>query len=134
MANNPKLTNLGASTEADALCPLLNSGVFNIYDGVQPATADTALGAQNLLVQLTFGATAFGAAVNGVATANAITAGTVIYEADATWFRCLESDTTTAVFDGSVGTSGCDLNLNDAHLVVGGTVSITSFTVTCEKG
>lgn len=32
--------------------------------------------------------------------------------------------------DGSVGTSGCDLNLNTTSIVAGATVSCTSFTIT----
>jgi hypothetical protein len=34
------------------------------------------------------------------------------------------------VLDGSVGTSGSDLNLNTTSIVSGATVSISSFTIT----
>ncbi len=86
------------------------------------------------LAHLAFGSTAFGSASAGVATANTITSDT---SADATgtasWFRAYESDGTTKVFDGSVGTSGCNLNLGSVSIVAGGTVAISSFTYTQAK-
>lgn len=135
MANNPKLTNLGANTAVDALAALANSGKLRIYSGSQPTDADTALGAQVLLAELTMNATAFGASSAGVATANAITADS---SADATgtaaWFRLLKSDGTTKLLDGTVGTSGCDLNINSTSIQAGAQVSVTSFTITLSKG
>ena len=137
MANQPRLTNRGANSAADAVCALANSGLLRIYDGVQAATADTALGAQVLLAELTLNATAFGAAVNGVATANAITAdSSANATGTATWFRVLDSggvDVTDNLWDGSVGTSGADLNLNSVAISAGASVSITSFTYTQSK-
>jgi len=134
MALNPKFTNLAVNTKVDALAALLNSGFLDIYDGTQPVTADTALGAQVKLARLTFNATAFGAGVAGVATANAIVSDS---DADATgtatWFRALKSDG-TAVLDGSVGTSGANLNLNTVAIVIHAAVSATSFTLTESKG
>lgn len=135
MALNPKRSNAAVSAAADAVTALLNSGKLRIYDGSQPATANTAITTQNLLAELTFNSTAFGAASNGVATANAITSDT---SADATgtatWFRALKSDGTTPVFDGSVGTSSADLVLNSTAISSGAQVSITSFTYTENKG
>ena len=65
MALNTQLSNSAVNTEADALGPQLNTGYLRIYDGTQPATADTAIGAQVLLAELRFNATAFPAAVAG---------------------------------------------------------------------
>ena len=48
----------------------------------------------------------------------------------ATFFRALESDGTTVVFQGTVGTSGAELNLNTTSIVQLGTVSVTSLTYT----
>jgi hypothetical protein len=131
----PKLSNVAANAEADAVCVLANSGKLRIYDGTQPATADTALSGQVLLAELTFNATAFGAASAGVATANAITQDA---SADATgtaaWFRAVKSDGTTVLFDGSVGTSGSNLNLNSVAISSGAAVQVTSFTFTASKG
>lgn len=134
MALSPKLANVGANAAADAVCTLLNAGFLDIYDGAQPATADTAIGAQVKLAHLAFGNPAFGAAAAGVAAANAITQDT---SADATgtaaWFRAYKTDGTTAVFDGSVGTSGANLNLNSAAISAGAAVSVSSFSYTQSK-
>lgn len=135
MALNPKLANVAASASADAVVDLLDSGYIRIYDGTQAATADTAIGAQVLLAELRFGATAFGSASNGVATANAITAdSSANATGTATWFRVLKSDGTTVIFDGSVGTGTNDLVLNSASIVSGANVSISAFTYTQGKG
>ena len=134
MALNPTLANVAANAQADAACALANTGWLRIYDGVQPANADTAITSQNVLAELRFGATAFGAAVAGVATANAITAdSSANLTGTATWFRVFKSDGTTALFDGSVGTAGCNLNLDSVSIVLGGTISVTAFTFTASK-
>ena len=133
MALNPKLSNAGASAAADATCALLNGGTLKIYDGTQPATADTAVSTQNLLATLTFGSPAFGSAALGVATANAITSdSSADFTSTATWFRTLTSGA-AAVFDGSVGTSGADLNLNSVAIGIGSVVAVSALTYTQAK-
>jgi hypothetical protein len=135
MALNPKRANAAVNAAADAVTALLNSGKLRIYDGTQPATADTAVSTQALLAELTFNATAFGAASAGVATANSITADTSANASGtASWFRAVKSDGTTTVFDGSVGTSSADLVLNSVAISSGAQVSVTSFTYTENKG
>jgi hypothetical protein len=134
MSLNPKLANAQANRAADAVCARLNSGYLRIYDGAQPATADTALGSQVLLAELRFNATAFGAAVAGVAAANAITADTdANANGTATWFRALESDGSTVVFDGSVGTGTNDLVLDSTTVTLHGTVTVSAFNYTQQK-
>lgn len=133
MANNPKQANVAVNAATNAVAALLNSGYVRIYDGAQPATADTAITTQTLLAELTFGATAFGSAVAGVATANAIGSGTAAATGTAAWFRTFKTDGTTAVYDGSVGTSGCDMNLGSTAIQSGGLVSLSSFTYTLPK-
>lgn len=134
MPLNPKFTNLAVNTKVDAQAVLLNGGFIDIYDGTQPTTADTAIGAQVKLARLTFGNPAFGAGVAGVAAANAITQDT---SADATgtaaWFRALKSDG-TAVMDGAVGTTGSNMNINSVAISAGAAVSCTAFTLTESKG
>jgi hypothetical protein len=137
MANNPQLTNAAASAAADAVVDKLDqgsgAGKLRIYDGTQAATADTAIGAQVLLAELTFGDPAFGAASNGVATANAITPDpSANATGTASWFRAVDSDN-TAIFDGTVGASGADLNLNTVSIVSGAEVAVTSLTYTQSK-
>ena len=65
MALNPKYCDTMVNAEANAVGDALNLGYIRIYDGSQPANADTAVGAQNLLAELRFGADAFAAAVGG---------------------------------------------------------------------
>jgi len=135
MALNPKFSNESVNAEADALAPLANSGKLRIYTGSQPATADDAIGAVTLLAELTMNATAFGAAVAGVLTANAITADSTADDTGtAAWFRIWKSDGTSPLCDGSVGTSGCDLNLNSVAIQAGAEVSVTSLTITVSEG
>lgn len=104
------------------------SALLRIYDGTRPATGGTAT---TLLAQLTCNATFAPAASGGVLTLNAITQdSSADATGTATWFRIVQSGGSTFVLDGSVGTSGADLNLNSTSIVAGGTVSISSFTVT----
>jgi hypothetical protein len=104
------------------------SAKLRIYSGTQPATGGTAT---TQLAELTCNATFAPAASGGVLTLNAITQdSSADATGTATWFRIVKSDGTTFVLDGTVGTSGADLNLNSTSIVVGGTVSISSFTIT----
>lgn len=135
MANNPKLTNLGASAAADAVCALADDGYLRIYDGTQPVTADTAPGVGNhVLAELRLGSPAFGAAVDGLATAEAITPDTsAALDGTAEWFRVFGDDGTTALFDGSVGLASADLIIDSTTIGAGSTVSASGFTYTQSK-
>ncbi len=134
MASTAKRATATAVAAVTAFGVLLNNGYLRIYDSTggtgQPATADTAIGSQILLAELRFAATAFASYTGGVATAGAITAGTGLDTKTATWFRALASNGTTVVYDGGVGTSGADLNLNTTSIVTGAAVSVTSLTIT----
>jgi hypothetical protein len=134
-ATNPKLTNTAANAAIDAIAALANNGYLDIYNGTQPATADTAISSQTLLASLHFSNPAFGAGSAGVATAAAISSDS---DADATgtatWFRVFKSDHTTAVWDGSVGTSSADLVLGTTSIVQHAIVSVSSYTITQNKG
>ena len=135
MPNNLKLSNNVVNPQADALSDLADNGYLRIYDGTQPATADTAITTQTLLAELRFNATAAPAASNGVLTFNAITQDS---NADntgtASWFRALKSDGSTVLFDGTVGTSGCDMSIYTTSIVAGAIVGVTSFVYTVSKG
>lgn len=131
MALNPKTTVARRNAMLDNCLANANSGKLRIYDGTQATDADTAVGAQVLLAELTMNATAFAAASAGSAAANAITSdSTADATGTATWFRLLKSDGTTAIMDGSVGTSGANLNLNSTAIQAGAAVAVTSFSVT----
>jgi hypothetical protein len=121
----------------DAIVDLLDAGAgaatIEVRSGSQPATAnDAATG--TLLATFTLADPAFGAASSGVAnlastprTTTGAAAGT------AGWFRAKDSSGNT-VFDGSVGTSGADMNLNTLTISVGVSVELTSGTVTMPAG
>src|ERR1041385_1758844 len=135
MALNPKLSNTAANAEADAVAALCNSGYIKLSTTAQAADANTALGAQTLLATLRFGSTAFGAAVAGVATANAITQDSdAAATGTAGFFRGLKSDNSTVVFDGSVGVGTFDLAMATVALVQHAIVTISSFTFTASEG
>lgn len=134
MALNTSLSNAQASVAADAVCANANSGFIDILSGTQPATANTAITSQVVLATVTFNATAFAAASNGVATANAIGSdASADASGTATWFRAYKSDHTSVLFDGSVGTSGANLNLLTTTIVATQAVSVTAFTYTQKK-
>lgn len=124
---------LGISTTArnnmldEITAAIGSSGLLRIYSGTRPATG----GAETTkLAELALSATAAPAAAGGVLTFSSISDDT---SADATgtatWARLCTS-AGTAVVDMDVGTSGSDLNFDSVSFVAGGTVSVTSFTIT----
>ena len=122
-----------ANAACDAVVDLLDAdasaATIQIRSGAQPATVDTAASG-TLLATLTCSATAFGAATGGVATAAAITSDTnAAATGTAGYFRALDG-AGTAVIDGDVGTAGSSMNLNTTSITIGGTVAVTSWTVT----
>lgn len=106
------------------------SGLLRIYSGTRPATPDAALSGNTLLAELALSSTFAAAASGGVLTANSISNDS---SADATgtasWFTLCTSGGTRQV-DGSVGTSGQDLNLNTVSIVAAAQVSVSSLTIT----
>lgn len=131
MANNLKISTQTADVQGDATASLFDNGYLRIYDGTQPATANTAISTQVLLAEPRFAATAMTSSVNGVLTAAALTADSSANNSGtATWYRCFKSDGTTPICDGSAGTSGTDLVLNSVAISAGAEVGVTSFTHT----
>ena len=128
MASNIKKAVLLRNAELDAITTYAaGSALLRIYDSTQPTDGDTAVGAQVLLAELTMNATFAGAASSGVLTLNAITTdSSANATGTAAWFRIVKSNGTTKVMDGTVGTSGCDMNLNTTSIVSGAAVAITS--------
>lgn len=131
MANNLKYSAVLKNARLDQITTKVGaSGLLRIYDGAQPASPDTAVTTQTKLAELTCNAAAFaGAASGGVLTANAISNATAVASGTAAWFRLCKSDG-TAVADGTVGTSGSDLVIDNTSIASGQTVSCTSLTIT----
>jgi len=121
----------GLNASANAVGALLNGGTIRIYTAPQPASPDVAITTQTLLASPTFGATAFAAAVAGVATANAITADpSAAASGTANWARFVTSGGAT-VYDGLVGTTpASSFSVRLASLTITAThaVAVTSCT------
>lgn len=137
---NLRLAQATVQAAGDAVVDLIDGGAsggtIDIYDGTQPANANTAVTSQVKLATVTFQATAFGAtSTAGVATAatpltddtSAAATGT------ATWARVSDSNG-VVIFDCDVSTSGATINLNSTSITTGGTVSVSSFTITVPSG
>lgn len=114
----------------DAERVLFNSGTIQIRTGGQPATPDTAASG-TLLGTLTFGATAFGATnTSGVATANAITSDTSADASGTAGYARLLNSSAAIVGDCTCGQGTGDISFDNAVIVAGGTIAISSMTLT----
>ena len=115
----------------DAIDDAANAGAgaakLRYYDGSRPATGGAAT---TLLAEQTMNDPAFGAAAAGVLTANAIADDPSANAAGTgTWARVVDSDN-VVVYDGDVGLSGSDFNLNTTTFSVGLNVATTSVVIT----
>lgn len=115
----------------NAAFDVCNSGFLRVYSGSAPATADTALSGNTLLAEISLGATAFGAASAGAKALSGVPLSDSSANATGTasFFRLYKTDGTTCVFQGSVGTSGADLNLNSVSIVATAPVEVTSLSL-----
>ena len=132
MALNAQTSIASRNLALNAAFDILNSGKLRIYDSTQPTNADTALGAQVLLADLTLNATAFAAAASASKSANAITQdSSADASGTATWGTLVASSrASVGTLDFSVGTSGANMNLNSVAISSGAAVSCTAFTIT----
>lgn len=113
----------------EALIAYAGTGaLINIYQGTQPANANTAITTQTLLVTLTVPG-AFGTDVNGTLTLGTVNNGTAVATGTMQFFRVTQSDGTTVVMDGSVGASGADMNFDTTSVAITQQVAISSGTI-----
>ena len=131
MANNLKYSAALKNARLDQITTKVGaSGLLRIYSGSQPANPDSAVTSQVKLAELACNASAFAAAASGgVLTASAVSSANAIASGTASWFRLTRSDG-TPVIDGTVGTSGTDLVIDNISINSGQSVSVTSLTVT----
>lgn len=138
---NLRVANATANAMLDALVTKMNAGsgpaVIEFRTGTQPATADTAASG-TLLGTLTFSDPAAGSAASRTITFSAITQdSSADASGDATWARIKDSDG-NAILDCAVGESGAvdgdgdavTITINEATIVSGGPIQMTSFTIT----
>lgn len=121
--------NLIADAFVDAIDGGSGAGTIEIRTGTKPANT-AASDSGTLLATLTFSDPAFGSAASGVATANAITGDSSIDATGTAGHFRIKTSAGTVVAQGTVGTSGADMNFNSLAFVSGGTVNISSMTVT----
>lgn len=123
LLRNAMLNQIAAFADAGA-----GAAKLRIYDGSRPATGGAAT---TLLAELVMNDPAFiTPPVAAVLTANAINDDIAANAAGVgTWFRVVDSDN-VVVYDGDVGTSGSDLNLNTTTFSIGLNVAVTSLTIT----
>lgn len=117
-------------TVGDAEKALFNAGTIQIRTGAQPATPDTAASG-TLLGTLTFGATAFGATnTSGVASLNSVTSDTSADASGTAGHARLLNSSAAIVGDVTCGQGSGDINFDNAVIVAGGTIAISSGSLT----
>ena len=118
------LSTAARNAACDAVVDLIDVGTTDANgDLVIMTSADVEV------ATLAMSSPAFGSAVTGTATANAISDDTNATGGTAALFK-IQDKNNAEVFRGTVGVSGADLNLTSVSIGAGGTVSVTSFTVT----
>lgn len=122
-----------ATALADAVTAAVDGGAaagyINVYSGTLPVDLDPT--GDTLLAEFPLVDPASAAAVAGVATWDFAPdiSDTVLATATAGYFLVFDSDD-AAVFGGTVGTSGADMNFSSVSWVTGGTVTLTDGTFT----
>lgn len=106
---------------------------LQFYTGAAPAgTADAATGTALITTGgMTMSNPAFGAAGSGIATASAITNGTVGSDGTPGYWRIINGDTTTVVAQGDVSTTAAatgSIQFANTTWLTNGTVSISALT------
>ena len=139
-----------ACAKGGSLKDIMKDGVIRIYSGAQPADPDTAVSGTLLLeVSVDAGAFVAGAFGNALELEDDPTAGEIEKASGETWqdtgiaagvagyFRYVANatdaggaSTSLPRIDGSVGTSGADLNMSNTTIAIGATYTIDSFKLT----
>lgn len=133
MASNYKNSVARRNAAVDAMTARLNSGSIAIRTGAPETNVDDA-SSGTLLATLNYGASAFGSSASGTAAANAITSDTdADASGDAGHFREYANGAADTAPEAQ-GTAGealdtPDLEFNNKSIVAGGTVAISSLTL-----
>lgn len=131
-----------------SLKDIFKDGILRLYSGTAPATADaTATGSVLLEVTVASGAWVAGTPTNGlefgtaasgvIAKSSAVWSGVGLVTDDAGYFRlyanatdATTTSTTLPRIQGTVGTSGADLNMSSRRITLGATTTIDTFQLT----
>ena len=119
-----------ATSRAELTSGWLDGGTLKLYSSPRPATPNTAIDTQVLLVTFTLPDPS-GTVENGVWTKGTIAAGLVAESGTATWGRAFDSSG-VVIADCDVGSvaSGAMVELSNTSLVSGGYISVVGFTLT----
>lgn len=125
------VANSMATTITTAIDAGTGPGTIKVYTGAMPATPETAASGTLLATFTLVDPSLESSASGGVATLdfNPDITASVVASGTAGWFRIADS-AGNPVLDGSVGTSGQDMNFTSTSWVSGGTVTLTTGTVT----
>jgi hypothetical protein len=131
MAHVVSIKDTTANAMLDAITTAIGaSGKLRIYDGTQPATADTALSSNNLLADLALSATFAVGAASGLLTASTITADSAADLTGTASFFSLLTSAAVRIVDGTVGVGGTfDLDINTVSIVQNANVAVTALTI-----
>ncbi len=130
--------------------PTMDLGVLEIYGDSRPSSADDTESSCTKLLRITVASAAYTspAGTNGlsfltadagvIVKASEVWSGVGLADKAATWFRFYakeydtgtDAGTTYCRVDGTVGTSGADLNINSVNITTGATTTIDQFTLT----
>lgn len=121
----------------DLVTAISTTGALMILTGSQPATVATVDGG-TILAVLSLSSTA-GTVTGGVLTFNTITSATASGTGTAAHFlictttntaNCVAVSSTTRILQGSVATSGADINFGSVAFTSGQTIAVSSLTIT----
>jgi hypothetical protein len=124
-----RLATASRNLAVDAVGDALNSGTIEIYVGSQPTNVSDAPSTSKLGT-LTFSATAFGSPSNGVVTAAAITSDTNADASGTAGYARLMTSGAAVHSDATCGQGSGDFNFDNAVIVSGGTIAVSSLTLT----
>jgi hypothetical protein len=118
----------------NGLTATANGGKIRFYSGTVPATANTALTGQTPLGDASLNATAWGNATIVTTNAEAVLTTTVPVSGTVTatgpvtptFFRVLQTDLTTVVFQGTAGAGGDITFDNNTNWATGGTITVAT--------
>lgn len=118
------------TSRGELLAGWLDGGEIRIYDGTRPATADTAITTQTLLVTFEM-ADPSGTVTSGVFIGTNPAAALIAHTGTAAWARIVDASAAT-IFDADVGltSSGAVIEIDNLSLVEGGYCTITSYVLT----
>lgn len=127
-----RLSTAARNASTNAMVDLIDQGAaagkLKIWTGAQPGSVGGSYG--TLLGTLTFSDPAFGNSATGTATADAITSDTTADNSGtAQSFTITDSDD-NVLMDGTCGQGSGDLNFDNNVIVAGGTIAVSSFTIT----